>query len=66
MLCRAVPCRAAPCCLQVAEVPLVLSDAAESITKTSKALDVLKKVGALPDVDKAKASKALRSGKGEH
>lgn len=32
---------------QVPEVPLVLNDSVESITKTSKALDVLKKVGVL-------------------
>ena len=47
------------------EVPLVLSDAVESITKTSKAVEVLKKIGAAADVDKAKASKAVRRGKGE-
>lgn len=52
------------CFLQVPEVPLVLSDAAESITKTSKAVEVLKKIGALPDVEKSKDSKAIRRGKG--
>lgn len=46
--------------LQVPEVPLVVSDAAESITKTSKALELLKTVGALTDAEKAKDSKALR------
>lgn len=50
---------------QVPEVPLVLSDAAESVTKTSKAVEILKKIGALPDVEKAKNSKAIRSGLGE-
>lgn len=50
---------------QVPEVPLVLSDAAESITKTSKAVEVLKKIGALPDVEKSKDSKAIRRGKGK-
>jgi len=50
---------------QVPEVPLVLSDAVESITKTSKAVEVLKKIGAAADVDKAKASKAVRRGKGK-
>jgi len=50
---------------QVPEVPLVLSDAAESITKTSKAVEVLKKIGAYPDVEKSKDSKAIRSGKGK-
>jgi len=50
---------------QVPEVPLVLSDAAESITKTSKAVEVLKKIGAYADVEKSKDSKAIRSGKGK-
>lgn len=56
--------RCAPCC-QVPEVPLVLSDAVESVSKTSKALEVLKKIGAVADVEKAKDSKSLRRGKGE-
>eukprot|EP00195_Chlamydomonas_chlamydogama_P014652 CAMPEP_0202899776 /NCGR_PEP_ID=MMETSP1392-20130828/8395_1 /ASSEMBLY_ACC=CAM_ASM_000868 /TAXON_ID=225041 /ORGANISM="Chlamydomonas chlamydogama, Strain SAG 11-48b" /LENGTH=405 /DNA_ID=CAMNT_0049586037 /DNA_START=38 /DNA_END=1255 /DNA_ORIENTATION=+ len=50
---------------QVPEVPLVLSDAAEAITKTSKAVEVLKKIGAIADVEKAKDSKAIRRGKGK-
>jgi len=50
---------------QVPEMPLVVSDAAESISKTSKALDLLKKLGADADTDKAKDSKALRRGKGK-
>jgi large subunit ribosomal protein L4e len=45
---------------QVPEVPLVVSDAAESITKTSKALELLKAVGADADTEKARDSKALR------
>lgn len=48
------------CLLQVAEVPLVVSDAAESITKTSKALELLKALGAEADTEKARDSKALR------
>eukprot|EP00882_Tetradesmus_deserticola_P000096 GHRQ01000107.1.p1 GENE.GHRQ01000107.1~~GHRQ01000107.1.p1 ORF type:complete len:423 (+),score=190.83 GHRQ01000107.1:56-1270(+) len=50
---------------QVPEVPLVVSDAAESITKTSKALELLKALGADVDTDKARDSKALRRGKGK-
>ncbi|WIA21205.1 hypothetical protein OEZ85_000453 [Tetradesmus obliquus] len=50
---------------QVAEVPLVVSDAAESITKTSKALELLKALGAEADTEKARDSKALRRGKGK-
>ena len=38
---------------KVSEVPLVLSNAAESIKKTKDAMAVLKAVGALPDVEKA-------------
>jgi large subunit ribosomal protein L4e len=41
-------------------MPLVVSDAAESISKTSKALDLLKKLGADVDTEKARDSKALR------
>ncbi|PNH04532.1 60S ribosomal protein L4-2 [Tetrabaena socialis] len=50
---------------QVAEVPLVLSDAVEGVKKTSKALEILKKVGALADVEKSADSKSLRAGKGK-
>lgn len=50
---------------QVPEVPLVIADGAESITKTSKALEVLKAVGAIADVEKAKASRSIRGGKGK-
>jgi len=50
---------------QVSEIPLVVSDAAESITKTSKAIDLLKAVGAYADVAKAAKSKNIRKGKGK-
>lgn len=50
---------------QVPEVPLVISDAAESVAKTSKAVEVLKAIGALPDATKARDSKAIRAGKGK-
>jgi large subunit ribosomal protein L4e len=49
----------------VPEVPLVLDDSAESISKTSKAVAILTKVGALADVEKAKASRNIRRGKGK-
>jgi len=49
----------------VPEVPLVVSDAAESISKTKAAVELLKKVGAFADVEKAKDSKNLRRGKGK-
>lgn len=52
----------------VPEVPLVIDSAAFSsaaITKTSAAVALLKAVGAGPDVEKVKASRKLRAGKGK-
>ncbi|KNA18419.1 hypothetical protein SOVF_070690 [Spinacia oleracea] len=49
----------------VPELPLVVSDSIESVEKTSAALKVLKSIGALPDVEKAKDSIAIRAGKGK-
>ncbi|MBA0742897.1 hypothetical protein Gogos_015907 [Gossypium gossypioides] len=49
----------------VPEMPLVISDAAESVEKTSAAIKVLKQVGAYPDVEKAKDSQGIRPGKGK-
>jgi len=51
---------------QVPEVPLVVENKSiDSIDKTSKALALLKAVGALADVNKVKDSKKLRSGVGK-
>lgn len=49
----------------VPEMPLVVSNDVESITKTAKAIEFLVKVGANVDVEKAKASRAVRAGKGK-
>ncbi|KAL2177919.1 60S ribosomal protein uL4 [Thermothelomyces heterothallicus CBS 202.75] len=52
----------------VPEVPLVVDSAAvagDALAKTSAALALLKAVGAGPDVEKVKASKKLRAGKGK-
>ncbi|RCV10382.1 hypothetical protein SETIT_2G107700v2 [Setaria italica] len=49
----------------VPELPLVISDSAESIEKTSQALKILKQVGAYADVEKAKDSVGIRPGKGK-
>ncbi|KAL4323815.1 hypothetical protein GQ457_11G007680 [Hibiscus cannabinus] len=49
----------------VPEMPLVISDAVESVEKTSSAIKVLKQVGAYPDVEKAKDSVGIRPGKGK-
>lgn len=50
----------------VPEVPLVIADAAAAgLTKTSKAVALLKAVGAFQDASKARDSKAIRAGKGK-
>jgi len=50
---------------KLAEVPLVISNAAESIAKTSAAIALLKKINAFDDVLKVKESKKLRRGSGK-
>lgn len=50
---------------QVPEVPLVVVDSLESITKTSKAMEVIKKLGGGADLDRVSDSKLIRSGKGK-
>ncbi|KAG8647333.1 60S ribosomal protein L4 [Manihot esculenta] len=49
----------------VPEMPLVISDSAESVEKTSAAIKLLKEIGAYPDAEKAKDSHAIRPGKGK-
>ncbi|RHY94709.1 hypothetical protein DYB37_005672 [Aphanomyces astaci] len=49
----------------VQEIPLVLDDSVESTQKTSAAVKILAKIGAAADVEKVKASKKLRTGKGK-
>jgi len=50
---------------QVPEVPLVVSNDFESVTKTSKVYKLLTAMGAGADVDKCKESKKIRAGKGK-
>jgi len=50
---------------EVPEVPLVLDTATESLQRTKQAIEALKAVGAYADVEKVKASKTLRRGKGK-
>jgi len=50
---------------EVPEVPLVLEDSNESIQRTKQAINALKGVGAYDDVEKVKASRKLRRGKGK-
>jgi large subunit ribosomal protein L4e len=49
----------------VPEVPLVLDSSFESLKKTSKAVSVLDAVGVTAELEKVKASKKLRTGKGK-
>ncbi|KAK1400115.1 60S ribosomal protein L4 [Heracleum sosnowskyi] len=49
----------------VPELPLVISDSAESVEKTSNAIKVLKEFGAYQDAEKAKDSIGIRPGKGK-
>jgi len=50
---------------KIPEVPLVISDAMESVTKTSAAVKLLKAINAFEDVEKCKDSKKIRAGKGK-
>jgi len=49
----------------VAEIPLVLDSGLEAKQRTKDAITVLKNVGAYADVEKAKASRKVRAGKGK-
>merc|ERR1711908_100066 len=50
---------------EVPECPLVLDASVESCDKTSKAVKLLKEVGAFEDIEKSKSSRQIRSGKGK-
>ena len=47
------------------EVPLVVANGIESLTKTKAAVELLKAIGAYADAEKAKNSKTLRAGQGK-
>ncbi|KAL5710355.1 60S ribosomal protein L4 [Ranunculus cassubicifolius] len=49
----------------VPDIPLVISDSAQGIEKTSVAIKALKSVGAYDDAEKAKDSEKIRPGKGK-
>jgi len=49
----------------VSELPLVISDSAQSISKTKQALELLEGLGCGNELSKVAASKKLRSGKGK-
>lgn len=50
---------------EVPELPLVISSKAEGVAKTSKAVELLKALGAQPDVEKVKSTKKIRAGVGK-
>merc|ERR1711934_240999 len=50
---------------EVPECPLVVGDSVEGVDKTLKAMKVLTELGAVADVEKSKASRQVRSGKGK-
>jgi len=50
---------------EVSELPLVVSDGAESVQKTKEALELLKKLGCEEELKKVSDSKKVRSGKGK-
>jgi large subunit ribosomal protein L4e len=50
---------------QLNEVPLVLANSVEKLTKTRDAVALLKKFGAYDDVEKVISSKTMRAGKGK-
>jgi large subunit ribosomal protein L4e len=50
---------------EVSELPLVISDGAESLQKTKDALEMLKKLGCEEELQKVADSKKVRSGKGK-
>jgi len=51
---------------QVPELPLVVDNRIEKIEKTKVAVALLKRIGALPDIEKVKASRTIRAGKGKY
>lgn len=50
---------------QVSEVPLVVSDAIQDVSKTKDAVRILKALNAYTDVEKSKDSRKIRAGKGK-
>jgi len=50
---------------EVEELPLVVSEGAEGLAKTKKAIEFLKKAGCEDELEKVLASKKIRAGKGK-
>merc|ERR1719408_98135 len=51
---------------EVPELPLVVSDGAESVGKTKQAVELLKKLGCEQELEKVMESKKVRAGKGKY
>jgi large subunit ribosomal protein L4e len=51
---------------EVAELPLVVSDGAESLQKTKQAVDMLKKLGCEEELQRVLDSRKVRKGKGKY
>lgn len=49
----------------IGEVPLVIDNAIEKMSKTKEAISLLKSLNAYADVERAKASRKIRPGKGK-
>lgn len=50
----------------VAEIPLVVDDAIESLTRAKEVEDALTKLGVIADVARVRESRKIRAGKGKH
>jgi large subunit ribosomal protein L4e len=50
---------------QVAEVPLVVSDSVQDVSKTKDAVRIMKAIRAYADVERSKDSRKIRAGKGK-
>jgi len=50
---------------EVSELPLVVSDGLESITKTKQAVEILKKLGCTEELERLIKSRKIRQGKGK-
>ena len=50
---------------QISEVPLVVSDSIESVSKTKEAVRILKALNAQEDCEKCKSTRKIRAGKGK-
>jgi large subunit ribosomal protein L4e len=50
----------------VPQIPLIITDSIEELTKTNEVKETLEHLGVLPDVHRVQASRKIRAGKGKH